>query len=172
MASKAPLPSDISSSGISSGIMTPAEEGTARTLIFGLLHRYASLAREDTDFGQVAALFVPGAVVRLPDGREVPPLQLEELTRSDPPKMLRHHLTTTDIQFESPDKAHCRTYVVAGTDVKMPDHWGRWEDVVSKQSDSGRHEGRWLFEKKVIVPEGMDPQGWLAQKMDADRQRG
>jgi hypothetical protein len=37
--------------------------------------------------------------------------------------LLRHHVTTVDIQFLSENEAECQSYVVAGTDVKMLDHW-------------------------------------------------
>lgn len=136
--------------------VTLAEEATARSLILGLIHRYASLAREDTDHKQMTELFEPGGVVQFPDGRELPPSRLGEIRGANPPKLLRHHITTIDIQFTSPDEAHCQTYVIAGTHLKLPDHWGRWDDVVKKQSS-----GRWLFKKKVVIVDGMDSNGWL-----------
>ena len=126
-------------SGASVG-MNSAEEATARTLIMALIYRYASLAREDGDYSETAKLFEPNAMICFPDGRELPASDLGEITRSNPPKFLRHHLTTIDVQFDSPDEAHCQSYVIAGTDVKMPDHWGRWDDAVRRQSG-----GEWLL---------------------------
>jgi len=142
-------------SGISTG-MSLTEEATARSLILGLIHRYASVAREDRDPGQLTELFEPGGIVKFPDGRELEPSRLDEITSTNPPKLLRHHVTTVDIQFISPDEAYCQSYVIAGTHLKLPDHWGRWDDVVKRQSN-----GRWLFKKKVIVVDGLDPNGWL-----------
>ena len=137
--------------------MSATEEATARTLILALLYRYASLARENGDYTQISKLFQLGGTVRFPDGRELPPSQLGEITRDNGPKYLRHHLTTIDIQFVSPEEAHCQSYVIAATDKKVPDHWGQWNDVVRKQED-----GRWLFKEKAVLVGGMDPEGWLA----------
>lgn len=137
--------------------MTPTEEGLARSQILALVYRYAALAREHTDHSEVAKLFEPDATIGFPDGRKLTPQTLGEITRGNRPAVLRHHLTTIDVQFVSADEAHCQCYVAASTDVKMPDHWGRWDDVVKRQSD-----GLWLFKEKNVVLDGMDPDGWLA----------
>ena len=137
--------------------MNATEEATARTLILALIYRYASLARENGDYTQVEKLFQLGGTVRFPDGRELPPSQLGAITRDNEPKYLRHHLTTIDIQFVSPEEVHCQSFVIAATDMKVPDHWGQWNDVVRKQDD-----GRWLFKEKTVLVGGMDPDGWLA----------
>ena len=137
--------------------MSPTEEATARTLILALIYRYASLAREQGDYTEVAKLFESGGMVRFPDGRELPPSQLGVIAGENGPKYLRHHLTTIDIQFVSPGEAHCQSYVIAATDKKVPDHWGQWNDVVKKQADD-----RWLFKEKAVLVGGMDPEGWLA----------
>lgn len=137
--------------------MSAAEEAEARTLILALLHRYASLAREHFDASQIDSLFHPGALIHFLDGRKLKPEQLSEITRSDPPMLLRHHLTTIDIQFVARDVAHCQSFATTGTHVKMPDHWARWDDKVRRQSN-----GRWKFDEKIIVLEGLDPEGWLA----------
>jgi len=142
-------------SGKSTG-MSLTEEATARSLILGLIYRYASVARENHDHGQITELFELDGIVQFPDGSELEPSRLGEITGTNPPKLLRHHLTTVDIQFISPDEAHCQSYVIAGTHLKLPDHWGRWDDVVKRQNN-----GRWLFKKKIILVDGMDPNGWL-----------
>lgn len=69
---------------------------------------------------------------------------------------MRHHVTTVDVQFESKTEAKCQTYIIAGSHLKMPDHWGRWDDVVVKTED-----GRWLIKRKVVVVDGMDEGSWL-----------
>lgn len=140
--------------------MTQAEEVTARTLILALLYRYASLAREESDHAAMAALFEPEGKIHFPDGRSLHPSQLGEITQANRPKYLRHHLTTIDIQFDSPEEARCLSYVVAASDQKMPDHWGQWTDVVVRQAD-----GTWLFREKVVNVGGRDPEGWLASVM-------
>lgn len=134
------------------------EEATSRTMILALINRYASLARENGDHTAVVALFESEGAIHFPDGRQIPPSQLGQITNNFPPTLLRHHLTTIDIQFISKDEAHCQSYIIACTDLQMPDHWGRWDDVVKKQAD-----GRWLFAKKTVVVDGMNPAGWLAK---------
>lgn len=146
-------------SGTSAG-MALTEEASARTLILALIYRYASVAREDGDYSQIMKLFETNATIRFPDGRELSPSNLGEITRDNPPKLLRHHLTTIDIQFLSPNEAHCQSYVIAGTHLKMPDHWGRWDDIVRRQSD-----GKWLYKQKTVVVDGLDPEGWLAKSL-------
>jgi hypothetical protein len=42
----------------------------------------------------------------------------------------------------------------------MPDHWGRWDDIVSRKSD-----GKWLCKQKTVVVDGLDPEGWLAKSL-------
>ena len=148
-------------SGTSDG-MSATEEATARTLIVALINRYASLAREQGDYAEAAKLFVLGGLVRFPNGRELPPSQLGEITRENGPKYLRHHVTTIDVQFVSPEEAHCQSYVIAVTDQKAPDHWGQWNDVVMKQADD-----RWLFKEKAVLIGGRDPEGWLASVSSA-----
>ena len=143
-------------SGTSTG-MSLTDEAIARTHIFALLHRYASLAREEADYDEITKLFQSDGIISL-EGRQLEPSQLKVITSVNKPKMLRHHITTIDVQFVSPDEAHCQSYIIAGTHMKLPDHWGRWDDVVRRQSD-----GRWLFQKKTIVSEQVDPEGWLAE---------
>lgn len=147
-----PLPSGISAT------LDLTEEAIARTHILALIYRYASLAREEDDYSRIIELFEPDAVIQWPDGRQFPPSQLRELIDLNAPKHLRHHLTTVDVQFVSPDEAHCQSYIIAESHMKMPDHWGRWDDVLARQSD-----GRWLFKKKTVILNGVDPEGWLSE---------
>ncbi|KAF2869354.1 hypothetical protein BDV95DRAFT_608912 [Massariosphaeria phaeospora] len=142
---------------------TSHEEATSRTLIHALIHRYASLARETTDASLTTPLFEASGTINLPDGRSFAPGHINDIAAQSSggaPKLLRHNVTTVDIQFVSPEEAHCQTYIIACTDVKMPDHWGRWDDVVRRQED-----GRWLFKEKNILVDGMDPEGWLFQSL-------
>jgi hypothetical protein len=136
----------------------PIEEAISRTLILALINRYAAIAREITDSNLVKELFEPDSVIEFPDGRQLAPSQLDQITNNFPPALLRHHLTTIDVQFISETEAHCQSYIIAGSHLRIPDHWGRWDDVVKKQSD-----GRWKFSKKVVVVDGMNPEGWLAK---------
>lgn len=145
--------------------MTSAEEAISRTQILALINRYASLARgiPDPQINQeIASLFLPKATISLPDGRVFMPSEVGKITESHPPELLRHHVTTVDVQFDSDTEAKCQTYIIAGTHLKMPDHWGRWDDVVTKTED-----GRWLFARKVILVDGMDEGGWLQSVVDS-----
>jgi len=80
----------------------------------------------------------------------------------EPPKLLRHNITTVDIQFVSEVEAKCLSYVVAATEKKCPDHWGVWEDVVQRGEG-----GRWLFVRKDVKVEGLGEEGWLAGVMES-----
>lgn len=145
--------------------MTPTEEATARTLILALINRYASLARglPDPQINQeFASLFLPNATISMPDGRVLLPSEILKITESNPPELLRHHVTTIDVQFDSNTQARCQTYVIAGTHLKMPDHWGRWDADVVKTED-----GRWLFARKVIIVDGLADGSWLKGVFDA-----
>ncbi|PSN70055.1 hypothetical protein BS50DRAFT_571366 [Corynespora cassiicola Philippines] len=137
--------------------MTPVEEATARILITSLIHRYASVGRETFPPEYIASLFEPDGMLMFPDGQEVAPSRLIDILGGSPPEFLLHHVTTVDVQFVSEDEARCQTYLLAQTDVKTLDHWGRWEDVVKKQVD-----GRWLFKRKILKPDGGHPDGWYA----------
>jgi hypothetical protein len=162
MSNNNPLPPGPSSNG-----MTLTEEATARTQILTLINRYASLARGFPDLQiqqEIASLFLPNATIHLPDGRELSPFEIGKITESNPPALLRHHVTTVDVQFDSVGEAKCQTFIIAGTHLKMPDHWGRWDDVVVRNED-----GRWLFGRKKVVVDGMDEEGWLAQTIAGAR---
>lgn len=142
--------------------MSVTDEAIARTHIVALNHRYASLARENPDYNSITELFESDGVIIFPDGRPLAPTQLqEEINGGNQPNLLRHHITTIDVQFVSPDEAHCQSYVIAGTHMKMPDHAGRWDDVLKRQSD-----GRWLFQSKKITADYIDPEGWLAENIN------
>ncbi|KAI0192510.1 hypothetical protein F4808DRAFT_442890 [Astrocystis sublimbata] len=140
--------------------MSPAEEATSRSLILALIHRYASAARENVDSAMMKQLFEHDATFTIMD-RAISPADIGAIIRDDPPALLRHHVTTIDVQFVSADEAHCQTYVLASTDLKITDHFGRWDSVVRRQED-----GRWLFSKTVVVLEGVDPDGWLAASLN------
>lgn len=135
---------------------TLREEGAARMAILALIHRYAAVAHEDVQPLELAALFEPGAKIQFSDGSERPPSEIRDVL-SQLPEQLTHHVTTVDIQFVAPNEARCQTHVLASTNVKTPDHWGRWDSHVKRQDD-----GKWLFSKNAIITEGMAPGGWLS----------
>jgi hypothetical protein len=132
------------------------EEGAARMAVLALIHRYAALAHEDVQPLELAALFEPGAKIQFSDGSERLPSEIREVFTSLP-EQLTHHVTTVDIQFDTQNEARCQTYVIASTNVKTPDHWGKWVSYVKRQDN-----GKWLFSKNVIIMEGMAPGGWIS----------
>ncbi|KAI0157334.1 hypothetical protein GGR57DRAFT_461604 [Xylariaceae sp. FL1272] len=148
-------------SGTTAG-MTPTEEATARSLILSIIYRYAALSRENGDFAPMAEIFEPGAVVKFGNGREFAPTDLGKVISNPPPTLLRHYITTVDIQFDSPDEARCESLLMVQSHLKAVDHWGRWTAIVRKQPD-----GRWLFREKTSFLDGFDPDGWVAQAIKA-----
>lgn len=69
-------------SGTSAG-MSLTEEAVARTHILALIHLYASLAREESDYSAITELFETDGDIDFPDGRQLAPSQLKELTSSN-----------------------------------------------------------------------------------------
>lgn len=163
-----PFPGKMSGSPLPPGKptnMDVIEEAAARILITSLIHRYASVGRENFPPEYMISLFEPDGVILLPNGQELAPSQLSVIMAGNPPKFLLHHVTTVDVQFVSEEEAWCQSYVLAETEVKTIDHWGRWEDVVGKQAD-----GRWLFKRKMLKPDGHHPDGWYASVLaDAEK---
>ncbi|KAL7917699.1 hypothetical protein ACQKWADRAFT_306122 [Trichoderma austrokoningii] len=133
------------------------EEGTARIAILALIHRYAALAHEHVEPLELAALFESEGKIQFSDGSERAPSEIREVF-SHLPEQLTHHVTIVDIQFVAPNEARCQIHVIASANLKMPDHWGRWDSYVKRQGD-----GKWLFSKKKIVMEGMAPDGWVSK---------
>jgi hypothetical protein len=145
----------------SSPFSSPTTEATARTLISALVHRYASLTRETLNMPLVTPLFHPTAKIHSPDGRDLEPAQLADIMGPEPPKLLRHNVTTVDIQFVSEKEARCLTYVIAVTEKKCPDHFGVWEDVVVREGE------KWVFARKEVEVDWVAEGGWLAGVLGA-----
>lgn len=68
--------------------------------------------------------------------------------------VLRHHLSSINIDLTSPTEARTTGYFMAITD-SGPDHWGRYRDTL-------RHDGTsWLIQHRLLQLEGRTPGGWL-----------
>lgn len=132
------------------------ERMIARSEITALLHRYANMAVENADFPGMAALFADDGVFVVLDGTAVPASEMESIVGDNESVFLRHHLTTSHIEFTSATTATADSYYIAFTNLKKPDHWGRWLDSVRLEDD-----GRWVFTSKQPVVEGYDPDGWI-----------
>ncbi len=127
----------------------------AKSEIETLLNRYAILAKETASGEKMAPLFKPDGVFRLPNGVAVKPADLLEVVQGNNPRFIRHHITSIDIQFVSPDEAHAESYYIAITHMSNMDHWGGWKDIVTRESD-----GRWVIADKTVIVDGGDPKGW------------
>ena len=142
---------------------TEDKERAARADITTVIHRYASLARENADWDALATLFAPNAVYRLPHGVAVDPSRMAEVVRGNEAKYIRHHVTTVDIEFVGDDEAHTEAFHLAVTERASPDHWGMWKDVFRRVSAPGGDGRRvWLIQDRTIVVEGAAPTGWYA----------
>ncbi|MEW2014407.1 nuclear transport factor 2 family protein [Rhodococcus sp. NPDC076796] len=128
-----------------------------RSAIIEVLHRYANRAVENADFESMAeTLFTEDGVFVLPDGRTVPRTEIHQILGGTGPTLIRHHITTIDIEFNSDDEASADSFFMALTDLAQPDHWGRWHDSLRRQDD-----GRWLLTSKEPIADGFAPHGWL-----------
>lgn len=64
---------------------------------------------------------------------------------------VRHHLSTSQVEFEGPDRARARTYWVAYSDIG-PDHCGVYIDVFRKSGDT------WLIAHRKVRLDWRAPQ--------------
>ncbi|KIV78523.1 hypothetical protein PV11_10232 [Exophiala sideris] len=127
----------------------------AKSEIETLFHRYAVLAKETASAEKMSQLFTQDAAFRLPNGVTVQPAELLQVVQGNNPKFIRHHITSIDINFVSPSRANAESYFFAVTHLSSFDHWGHWEDIVTREAD-----GTWLISDRTIVVEGTDPKGW------------
>jgi hypothetical protein len=136
------------------------ERYVARNAIIESLLRYAYLAKEQADFPSMVPLFTPSGTFTLPNGVSLPSTQISAIVAAGEPNYIRHHVTTTSVEFVDDDTATSDTYFIAFTDIAQPDHWGRWEDHLERQED-----GRWLSTDKRVVIEGWAPVSFWADLM-------
>lgn len=141
---------------------TPKLQESARSSITAVLHRYASLAREGVDWSEMAKLFAPDGLYRLPNGAVVDPSRMSEVVQGKEAKYIRHHITTIDMTFVSDDEVHSEAFYLAVTDQASPDHWGMWKDIFRRYDDDDDASCRWLIQDRTIVVEGAAPNGWCA----------
>jgi hypothetical protein len=131
------------------------ERSVARSEITEVLHRYANLAVEQADWAAMGKLFFPDGRFILPDGRIFSPNEIHQIVNGhEEPTFVRHHITSTQIDFTNPTTAKADSFFTVYTDLAQPDHWGRWLD------EFRREDGRWLLTSRQPVIEGFSPTGW------------
>ena len=120
------------------------------------------------DSGQVKAmvgLYAPDGVYELPNGTTLSGVEQIEQVLSGASSSssadgwgltyMRHHLTTSHIELLNKITARADTYFV-NINNKGVDHWGRWQDELTRSSD-----GQWLFTRRIVVVEGSHPESWF-----------
>ena len=143
-------------------------EAIARERIRDTIARYAHCA-DSGRFVELAALFTTDGVLEI-HGRE--PLAgrdeilaflgaaKKSLAAGSARPYIRHHVSSTQIDVEGPETARAASYFLAITDRGV-DHWGRYRD------DLVRTDGRWLFQRRLVRPDGRASSGWAATRSDS-----
>ena len=73
-----------------------------------------------------------------------------------PVPLLRHNLTTSRVDLESPTRARGRTYFMTLTAFGL-DHAGIYTDIFTLE------DGQWLFEDRIITVEWFAAGSWYEQ---------
>lgn len=135
------------------------ERTIAITEIERILNRYCIMARENAPFSEMAHLFIPKGVFKLPNGTSVSPEEMGTVVQGKPPAFIRHHLTSVDIAFVDGHTAKTKSYFFAltGASSSVIDHSGYWLDEFGRTED-----GQWLIKTREIVVESQDANGWYA----------
>lgn len=139
------------------------ERTIALSEIQTVLNTYCTLARENADWDQMAALFTADAKFRFGLGGRivVQPSQMSAVVGGGEAAYIRHHLTSWRATFMSDTEARVDSQFLAITDqtpLGALDHWGRWEDVFVKEGPT------WVIRDRLVVGEGAHPNGWLAER--------
>jgi hypothetical protein len=110
------------------------------------LARY-NIAGDRGDLVGLAATFAEDGTLHAPGihvtGRAAIVTRLEASMASNNPALttVQHHLTTSLIEIDGRDEAHCRSYFLVVTDIG-PDHAGSYRDRMVRQA------GEWLIAER------------------------
>ena len=137
----------------------------ARERIRDVVSRYATNV-DSGRFDEVVSLFAPDATFVLRDRRyqgrdEIRSIfttagdSLESHQRGAP--VIRHHVTSHQIDVLSPTEARSRCYFVVFVAGGL-DHWGRYLD------EFGLVEGNWRITSRRDLIDGLVPGGWAARE--------
>lgn len=138
------------------------ERSVAWTEICALIHRYGALAKEHTDWDQMARCYHTDGVMHLPDGSTISPANFSQIVKGEAADYVRHHLTTMDVQFVNSMEARVNTNFFTMTSWETFDHWGVWKDVVTRKAG----DGEWLIADRKVVIEHAASGGWFASKYE------
>ncbi len=133
-------------------------EVAAREGIRDLVARYNSYG-DAGRIDQQVALFAPDAVLEIvgqPVCRgpeEIRSLFSSAMGSGAEIQLIRHHVSTHQIDFESRDQATGRSYFAVYTEAGL-DHWGRYLDAYRVI------DGAWRFGARKVEVEGQVAGGW------------
>lgn len=148
-----------------------AREVAAREAIRHTIASYTAYADRGR-FAEVAALFAADGVLEVvgiggarADGRDAVRAFLEGVGDdvrggAPPPGRMQHHVASTWIDLETPDRASASSYFTVMTAAGV-DHWGRYRDRLVRVGD------RWLFAHRRVDTDGVTPGGWAARRAGA-----
>lgn len=133
----------------------------AREAIRATISRYAHCA-DSGRFDDLVNLFAVDGMLEIAGrdpigGREAIRAFLtgtkSQLAASTTRPLIRHHVSSIDIVAVDRDRATARSYFFVITE-RGPDHWGRYRDELV------RVDALWLFQRRLVRPEGHAPGSW------------
>jgi hypothetical protein len=140
-------------------------ELVAREQIRDLVARYAANV-DSGRFDEVVSLFAPNATFVLRNRRYEGRDEIRSIfttageslgSHQGGNPLIRHHITTHQIDVLSPTEARSRCYFVAFV-ADGVDHWGRYID------EFGLVEGDWRFTSRRDFIDAFVPGGWAARE--------
>ena len=126
--------------------------------IRGVIARY-NLYGDSGRFDELLGLFADDATLVTDASTYTGHQQIRGLFESvvgPTPEHIRHFTATHVIDVDG-DRATARCYFQVLTSKGL-DHWGRYRDELV------RSDGRWLFTRREVRVDGMNPGGWAEQR--------
>jgi hypothetical protein len=113
----------------------------------------------------LADTFVSDGVLATPtaaySGREEIVAGLSDRPPGSPPlSLVRHHLTTSQVELTGEASASARTYFIVFTDIG-PDHAGHYVDLLEKT------DGRWRFRRRDVRIDWVAPNSLFPELLAA-----
>jgi ketosteroid isomerase-like protein len=136
----------------------------ARELVRDTIARYAHLV-DRGKFDELVELFTEDGTLDTGPGppargraavRQVFVQTGTRLTAAAIRPLIRHHVSSIQIDLAGADSARAYSYFLAVTE-RGPDHWGRYHDDLARRGD------RWLFHHRRVRVDGHAPASILAR---------